>query len=140
MGLFISFLMGVALVVGIVAVPEIMAARRNRQALRELTSGNDALLADLDSTKPAIIYFTADWCGPCQLMQRPEMEKFEAVMGDSVQVKWIDVDAESEAASRWQVQSVPRTYIIGRDQQIHTANMKPTAAHILQEQVEAAWA
>lgn len=143
MGLFISFMLGVLLVIGFILLPEIAAARSNRQARRaaiRTTGGEpDALLADLDPAKPAIIYFTAEWCGPCQLVQRPELHEFEEMMGDAVQVKWVDVDADPDAATRWRVQSVPRTYIIGPDRHIHTANVRPISAAELQQQIAAAW-
>ncbi|MFW6217835.1 MAG: thioredoxin family protein [Verrucomicrobiota bacterium] len=59
-----------------------------------------------------LLYFTADWCGPCQLMQR-ETWPAPAVQTELKQysLHQIDIDAQSELAEQWGVRSIP-TFIV----------------------------
>jgi len=59
-----------------------------------------------------LLYFTADWCGPCQLMQRetwpvPSVRK---ELGN-YDLQQIDIDEEQEVAEQWGVRSIP-TFIV----------------------------
>ena len=59
----------------------------------------------LTSAKPALVYFWAEWCGPCKMMS-PNMEEF-AQNNDAVQVVKIDVDANQALASQYKIMSIP---------------------------------
>ena len=52
-------------------------------------------------------YFTATWCGPCKAF-KPVMNE---VAGEGYSIQFIDVDSQSELASKYGVQSVPTTVI-----------------------------
>ena len=64
-------------------------------------------------SKPVLIDFYADWCGPCKL-QTPILKQLKEVMGDSVEIKKLDVDQNMEAAMKYAIQVVP-TLIIEKD-------------------------
>jgi thioredoxin 1 len=59
-----------------------------------------------------ILYFTTPTCAPCKYAQRPALEKLQTAMGDTVEVIQVDATEDPDAAARWQVQTVPTTYIL----------------------------
>ncbi len=59
----------------------------------------------LDSVKPVLVDFYADWCGPCKIMA-PVIEQIAAENPDLVVVQ-VDVDAASELAAEYNISSIP---------------------------------
>jgi len=64
-------------------------------------------------SKPVLIDFYADWCGPCKL-QTPILKQLKEMMGDSIEIKKLDVDQNMEVAVKYAIQVVP-TLIIEKD-------------------------
>lgn len=54
---------------------------------------------------PRILYFTAKWCGPCQRIQ--PFYKNLAENYDTIKFFKIDVDENSDLASRYNIKSMP---------------------------------
>lgn len=63
-----------------------------------------------------LIDFYADWCGPCKL-QTPILKQLKEIMGDSVEIKKLDVDQNMETAMKYAIQVVP-TLIIEKDGEV----------------------
>jgi thioredoxin 1 len=57
-----------------------------------------------------MLYFTADWCNPCQ-RTKPYAEE---LIRDGANIKFIDADSEIEMLKNFKIMSVP-TYIILKD-------------------------
>ena len=60
----------------------------------------------LQSTKPVVVDFWAEWCGPCRMVA-PEIEKLATKYAGSVEVRKLDVDANPQTAMRYGIMSIP---------------------------------
>jgi thioredoxin 1 len=64
----------------------------------------------INDSRPVIVDFHALWCSPCK-MQSPILKEVADELGERVRVIKIDVDSNSQIASRYSVQSVPTIII-----------------------------
>ena len=60
----------------------------------------------LNSDKPVIVDFWAEWCGPCKKLG-PIIAQIAEEKADSVKVCKLNVDAEMEIAAKYSIQSIP---------------------------------
>lgn len=60
----------------------------------------------IQSNTPTLVDFFATWCGPCK-MQTPILEDVKQRVGDKATILKVDIDANSDLARLYRVQSVP---------------------------------
>jgi len=67
----------------------------------------------LQSDKPVLVDFWAEWCQPCRKVQ-PLLEELAKELGERVEIVKLDIDANPEVTRAYQVMSVP-TLTVFRD-------------------------
>jgi thioredoxin len=67
----------------------------------------------LQSDKPVIVDFWAEWCGPCHAVA-PVLDRIIEERGDELKLVKVNIDEEQELAQRYGVASIP-TMILFRD-------------------------
>jgi len=70
----------------------------------------------LNSKKPVVVDFYADWCGPCKMMG-PIIDEL-AGENDNIKVGKVNVDETQELAVKYGIMSIP-TIIIFKNGDVH---------------------
>ncbi len=70
----------------------------------------------LNSEKPVLIDFYADWCGPCRMMS-PIIDEIAVQLGEKVKVGKVNVDENQDLAMEYGVMSIP-TIVIRKNGEI----------------------
>ncbi len=72
--------------------------------------------------KPALLYFTGEYCVTCKFQQTPVIQELLDAFGDQVQIETYDVTAHSDLAQQYKVLTLPTTVIVNRDGQVADIN------------------
>ena len=77
----------------------------------------DRLKELIQSPKPVLVDFYAEWCGPCKMM-KPRLLDVAERIGNEAQIIKVDIDKEKELAERYRIQSVPTLIIFKKGKQL----------------------
>ena len=60
----------------------------------------------IKSTKPTLVDFYADWCGPCKVLS-PIIEQTKSDLGEGATVLKVNIDNNVDVARKYQIRSIP---------------------------------
>ena len=60
----------------------------------------------LQNTKPVLVDFWAEWCGPCRQVA-PILDEISAEYGDKIEIVKVNVDNEPALAQQYGIISIP---------------------------------
>ena len=65
----------------------------------------------LSSSKPTLVDFWAEWCGPCKMVS-PILDELEAEMADQIDIYKLNIDENHETPVSYGIRSIPTMLLI----------------------------
>ena len=71
----------------------------------------------INSDIPVLVDFSADWCGPCQMLA-PVLKQVKEELGEGIKIIKIDVDKNQQLATKFNVRGVPTMVLFKNGKQL----------------------
>jgi thioredoxin 1 len=96
----------------------------NTKIVTDATFANDVLQSD----KPVLVDFWAEWCGPCKMVA-PVLEEIAGEHAEKLSVVKVNIDENPGAARDYQIMSIPTMAVFQGGQLVKSiVGAKPKAA------------
>src|SRR5262245_11282804 len=73
--------------------------------LRVVSEANFASLV-LNSPAPTVVFFWAEWCGPCRMIE-PSLQQISDAMKGKLQIAKLNVDENPNVTQKYDVRALP---------------------------------
>ena len=100
----------------------------------EFTDANFKELV-LDSDKPVLVDFWAEWCGPCKMIG-PLVEELANEFEGKAIIGKVDVDTNPEVSAKFGIRSIP-TLLVFKGGEIVDKQVGAVPKSVLSEKIEA---
>jgi thioredoxin 1 len=89
----------------------------------------------LQSDKPVVVDYWAEWCGPCRMVA-PVLEEIASEHSDKIEVVKLNIDENPKVAQRYQIMAIPTMSVFQNGEVVkQIVGAKPKAA-LLRELAE----
>ena len=96
----------------------------NLKTVTDATFANDVLQSD----KPVLVDFWAEWCGPCKMVA-PVLDEIAGEHGEKLQIVKVNIDENPNVARDYQIMSIPTMAVFQGGQMVKSiVGAKPKAA------------
>jgi thioredoxin 1 len=96
----------------------------NTKTVTDATFAADVLQSD----KPVLVDFWAEWCGPCKMVA-PVLDEIAGEHGEKLQVVKVNIDENPNVARDYQIMSIPTMAVFQGGQLVKSiVGAKPKAA------------
>ena len=96
---------------------------------------DDTFDADvISATKPELVDFWAEWCGPCKQIA-PALDELDEEFGDQLTIAKVNIDDNPETPSKYGVRGIP-TLILFKDGEVASTKVGALPKSKLKEWID----